>query len=83
MSKSTSSLTLSVGIPTLNQADFLAQTLDSLLAQTRPPDEILVSDHYSTDNTQEVLARYAAPSASSSPRPAPTSPASTTSPSPA
>ena len=59
MSTSTSKLTLSVGIPTLNQADFLAQTLDSLLTQTRPPDEILVSDHYSTDNTQEVLSRYA------------------------
>jgi glycosyltransferase involved in cell wall biosynthesis len=59
MSTSTSSLTLSVGIPTLNQADFLAQTLDSLLAQTRPPDEILVSDHHSTDHTQEVLSRYA------------------------
>jgi glycosyltransferase involved in cell wall biosynthesis len=53
-----SSLTLSVGIPTFNQADYLAFTLDSLLAQTRPPDEILVSDHYSTDHTQQVLARY-------------------------
>jgi glycosyltransferase involved in cell wall biosynthesis len=53
-----SRLTLSVGIPTLNQADYLALTLDSLLAQTRPPDEILVSDHYSTDYTQQVLARY-------------------------
>jgi glycosyltransferase involved in cell wall biosynthesis len=60
MSTSTSKLTLSVGIPTLNQADFLAQTLDSLLTQTRPPDEILVSDHYSTDNTQEVLSGYTA-----------------------
>ena len=60
MSTSTSKLTLSVGIPTLNQAEFLAQTLDSLLAQTRPPDEILVSDHYSTDNTQEVLSGYRA-----------------------
>jgi Glycosyl transferase family 2 len=60
MSKSTSNLTLSVGIPTFNQADFLAQTLDSLLTQTHPPDEILVSDHYSTDNTQEVLSGYTA-----------------------
>lgn len=52
-------LRLSVGIPTYNQAAFLAETLDSLLNQTRPPDEIVVSDHFSTDNTQEVLARYA------------------------
>ena len=52
--------TLSVGIPTLNQASFLPETLDSLLTQSRPPDEILVSDHYSTDNTQQVLADYQA-----------------------
>jgi glycosyltransferase involved in cell wall biosynthesis len=49
---------LSIGIPTFNQADFLGETLDSLLNQTRPPDEILVSDHHSTDHTQDVLARY-------------------------
>ena len=66
MSTSTSKLTLSVGIPTLNQAEFLAQTLDSLLTQTRPPDEILVSDHYSTDNTQEVFLQPATPAASAS-----------------
>ena len=54
----TKNLTLSIGIPTLNQADYLAQTLDSLLTQTRPPDEIVVSDHYSTDHTEQVLARY-------------------------
>jgi glycosyltransferase involved in cell wall biosynthesis len=54
----TKDLTLSIGIPTFNQADYLALTLDSLLTQTRPPDEIVVSDHYSTDHTQQVLARY-------------------------
>ncbi|CAN5709900.1 hypothetical protein BH10ACI4_BH10ACI4_35970 [soil metagenome] len=53
-----SSLTLSVGIPTFNQAAFLSQTLDSLLSQKRPPDEIVVSDHHSTDNTQDILSRY-------------------------
>jgi glycosyltransferase involved in cell wall biosynthesis len=55
----TGNLTLSVGIPTFNQADTLAQTLDSLLTQTRLPDEIVVSDHYSTDHTQQVISRYA------------------------
>jgi glycosyltransferase involved in cell wall biosynthesis len=60
MPNNTSSLTLSVGIPTFNQADFLAQTLDSLLNQTRPPDEILVSDHHSTDHTLQVLSGYTA-----------------------
>lgn len=52
-------LTLSVGIPTYNQAEYLEETIESLLKQTRPFDEILVSDHYSTDNTQQVLKKYA------------------------
>jgi glycosyltransferase involved in cell wall biosynthesis len=53
------SLTFSVGIPTFNQADFLEQTIESLLRQTRPPDEIVVSDHFSTDRTPEILRKYA------------------------
>jgi glycosyltransferase involved in cell wall biosynthesis len=50
----------SVGVPTRNQAGFLRQTLDSLLAQTRLPDEIVISDHQSTDQTPRILAEYAA-----------------------
>jgi glycosyltransferase involved in cell wall biosynthesis len=52
-------LRFSVGIPAFNQGDFLEQTILSLLSQTRPPDEIVVSDHYSTDNTPDVIAKYA------------------------
>ncbi|MDB6083580.1 MAG: glycosyl transferase family 2 [Gammaproteobacteria bacterium] len=52
-------LTLSVGIPTFNQADFLEQTIESLLHQTRPPDEIVISDHFSTDRTPEIIRKYA------------------------
>jgi glycosyltransferase involved in cell wall biosynthesis len=52
-------LTFSVGIPTFNQADFLEETILSLLNQTRPPDEIVISDHYSTDNTPDIIAKYA------------------------
>lgn len=51
-------LTFSVGIPAFNQAEFLAETIESLLSQTRPPDEIVVSDHHSTDPTLDVVARY-------------------------
>jgi len=51
-------LTFSVGIPTFNQADFLELTIESLLRQTRPPDEIVVSDHFSTDRTPEILRKY-------------------------
>lgn len=53
------SVTFSVGIPTYNQADFLEETILSLLNQTRPPDEIVISDHHSTDSTPEIIAKYA------------------------
>lgn len=53
------SLTFSVGIPTFNQGEFLEETILSLLNQTRPPDEIVISDHYSTDNTPEIIEKYA------------------------
>jgi glycosyltransferase involved in cell wall biosynthesis len=51
-------LTFSVGIPTFNQADFLEETILSLLNQTRPPDEIVISDHFSTDRTPDIIAKY-------------------------
>jgi len=49
---------ISVVIPTYNYAHYLAYALDSVLTQTRPPDEIIVVDDGSTDNTRDVLARY-------------------------
>src|SRR5215831_4281224 len=52
-------LTFSVGIPTFNQADFLEETILSLLNQRRPPDEIVISDHFSTDHTPDIIAKYA------------------------
>jgi glycosyltransferase involved in cell wall biosynthesis len=52
-------ITFSVGIPTFNQADFIEETILSLLNQTRPPDEIVISDHYSTDHTPDIIAKYA------------------------
>jgi len=52
--------TIAVVIPTFNRAGYLATAIDSALAQTRPPDEIVVVDDGSTDNTAEVLARYGA-----------------------
>jgi glycosyltransferase involved in cell wall biosynthesis len=51
-------LTFSVGIPTFNQAEFLEETILSLLNQTRPPDEIVISDHFSTDHTPDIIAKY-------------------------
>ena len=54
----TKPLTFSVGIPAYNQGEFLEETILSLLKQTRPPDEIVISDHYSTDNTPEIIEKY-------------------------
>lgn len=49
---------VSVSIPSYNAANTLAETLDSVLAQTYHPIEIIVVDDGSTDTTQEVLSRY-------------------------
>ena len=49
---------VSVIVPTWNEARYLPALLDSLRAQTRSPLEILVADSGSTDGTQE-LARAA------------------------
>lgn len=47
---------LSVIIPTFNRAVLLGHTLGNLLEQSRPPDEIIVVDDGSTDDT-ELLVR--------------------------
>jgi glycosyltransferase involved in cell wall biosynthesis len=49
---------LSFVIPTRNQAGFLAQCIDSCLAQGIADAEIVVVDGASTDGTQSVLAGY-------------------------
>jgi glycosyltransferase involved in cell wall biosynthesis len=38
--------------------DFIAEALDSILGQTRPPDEVVVVDDGSTDGTARILAGY-------------------------
>jgi glycosyltransferase involved in cell wall biosynthesis len=43
-------------IPTFNRSSFLKEALSSLLRQTRRPDEIIVIDDGSTDDTAQVVA---------------------------
>ena len=55
-----SSPLISVLVPTYNQASFLPETLNSLLAQSYPHWEAVIVNDGSTDGTSEVLAKYAA-----------------------
>lgn len=51
-------MTISVVIPTHNRASLLAVTLRSVLAQSRVPEEIIVVDDGSTDETPEVVSAF-------------------------
>jgi len=45
--------------PCRNEADFMRQTLDSVIAQTSPPKKWIIVDDGSTDETPHILAKYA------------------------
>jgi Glycosyl transferase family 2 len=51
---------ISVAMCTYNGADFLSAQLESIIAQSRPPDEIVVCDDGSTDDTHALLKQFAA-----------------------
>ena len=49
---------ISVIVPVRNEEDSIRELLDNLLAQTRRPDEIVVTDGGSTDSTREIINEY-------------------------
>jgi glycosyltransferase involved in cell wall biosynthesis len=50
--------TLSVIVPNFNHAGFVSQALAAILGQSRVPDEIIVLDDASTDNSVEVIQGF-------------------------
>jgi glycosyltransferase involved in cell wall biosynthesis len=52
---------IAVIIPSYNSGEYLKETLQSVLQQTLPPDEVLVNDDGSTDGTAELAQSYGPP----------------------
>jgi glycosyltransferase involved in cell wall biosynthesis len=51
--------TVSIVVPSYQNARFIERTMESALAQTYPGIELCVADHSSTDGTWELLQQYA------------------------
>jgi glycosyltransferase involved in cell wall biosynthesis len=49
---------VSVVVPVRDEEDSIRELLDSLLAQTRPPDEIVITDGGSVDATPQIIEEY-------------------------
>jgi hypothetical protein len=52
---------VSVIVPSRDSGRFIAEALDSILGQTVAPEQIIIVDDGSTDDTEQVVRRYADP----------------------
>ena len=52
---------ISVIVPTYNCGRFIGEAIESILRQTHAPDEIIVVDDGSSDDTEEVVGRFVDP----------------------
>jgi glycosyltransferase involved in cell wall biosynthesis len=50
--------TISIGIPVFNQAQTIANTIESVLNQIKQPFEVVVSENHSTDGTKEIVESF-------------------------
>lgn len=50
---------VSVIMPSYNSAEYIAQSIESVIKQTYPHWELLITDDCSTDNTVEIVKQYA------------------------
>lgn len=49
---------ISIVVPAYNEQNYIGLLLDSILGQTRHPDEIIICNNNSTDNTVKVIQKY-------------------------
>lgn len=50
---------ITVGLPVYNGANYLAGAIESILAQSYPDFDLLISDNASTDSTEDICRAYA------------------------
>jgi glycosyltransferase involved in cell wall biosynthesis len=53
-------MNITVGITSYNQRDYLIEAIDSVLAQSTPPAEIIIVDDASSDDSPQIIDAYAA-----------------------
>ena len=50
---------MSIGIPAYNNGAYIGETIESILAQTHKNIELVIVDDNSSDDTYQVLQKYA------------------------